>query len=86
MTTHKRASDRSTRDKMRLLCRPKVVRRALQVLFLAIVFDLYPPRSGVDFSWPAQAIMLVLVQASAILDVGFATVQTGGGAPPSAQS
>jgi len=73
MTTHKRASDRSTRDKMRSPGRPKVAHRAQQVLFWRLI------EKGVSSEEAA-------VQVGASAPVGSRWFREAGGMPPSQYS
>ncbi|MGY3436807.1 MULTISPECIES: IS30 family transposase [unclassified Marinovum] len=73
MTTHKRASDRSTRDKMRSPGRPKVADRAQQVLFWRLI------EQGISSEEAA-------VQAGASAPVGSRWFREAGGMPPSQYS
>ena len=73
MNTHKRASDRSTRAKMRSPGRPKVAHRAQQVLFWRLI------EKGVSSEAAA-------VQVGASAPVGSRWFREAGGMPPSQYS
>jgi transposase-like protein len=73
MNTHKRASDRSTRAKMRSPGRPKVAHRAQQVLFWRLI------EKGVS----SEA---ATVQVGASAPVGSRWFREAGGMPPSQYS
>jgi len=73
MTTHKRASDGSTRDKMRSPGRPKVAHQAQQVLFWRLI------EKGISSEEAA-------VQAGASAPVGSRWFREAGGMPPSQYS
>ncbi|MFT7593878.1 MAG: transposase [Paracoccaceae bacterium] len=73
MTTHKRASDRNTRDKMRSPGRPKVAHRAQQVLFWRLI------EKGVSSEEAA-------VQVGASAPVGSRWFREAGGMAPSQYS
>jgi len=73
MTTHKRASDRSTRDKMHSPGRPKAAHRAQQVLFWRLI------ERGISSEEAA-------VQVGASAPVGSRWFREAGGMPPSQYS
>jgi hypothetical protein len=73
MTIHKRASDRSTREKMRSPGRPKMAHRAQQVLFWRLI------EKGISSEEAA-------VQVGASAPVGRRWFREAGGMPPSQYS